>query len=90
MCYKVNHYTHETMLCKSLQTHRKKGGRSLRRAHCKGNLVPSRKPVTHKLSGTKSSPLGSQTVPEPLSEQNSTQSHRQHTVVAYINKVGGM
>ena len=67
------------MLCKSLQTHQKKGGgRSLKRTHGKGNLVPSRKPVTHKLSGTKSSLSGLKTVSGPLSEQLSTHSHRQH------------
>ena len=53
-------------------------GCSLRRAHCKGNLVPSRKPVAHKLSGTKSSFSSLKIVPGPLSEQVSAHSHRQH------------
>ena len=48
-------------------------GRSLKRAHCKGNLVPSRKQVAYKPIGTKSG----------LSEKEketsaATGSHRQH------------
>ena len=50
-------------------------GRSLKRAHSKRNLAPSRKSITHKLSGTKGSLSGSKTVPGPLSEQNSAYSH---------------
>ena len=53
-------------------------GRSLKRAHCKGNLVPSRKPIAYKLSGTKTSFSSLKTVSGPLSEQLSTHSHRQH------------
>ena len=53
-------------------------GRSLKRTHSKGNLVPSRKSITHKLSGTKGSLSGSKTVPGPLCEQNSAYSHIQH------------
>ena len=53
-------------------------GNSLKRAHCKGNLVSSKKPITHKLSGAKSSPFGVKTVPGPLPKQDSTHSNRQH------------
>ena len=52
--------------------------RSLKRAYCKGNLVPSRKQVTHKPFGTKSGLSGPKRVPRPLLQQHSTSSHRQH------------
>ena len=44
-------------------------GYSLKQTHCKGNLVPSRKQATHKLSGPKR-------VPRPLFEQHSSGSHQ--------------
>ena len=53
-------------------------GRSLKRTHCKGNLVPSRKLVAHKSLGTKGGLSGSKTVPRPLFKQHSPGSHRQH------------
>ena len=53
-------------------------GRSLRRAHCKGNLVPSRKQVTHKPLRAKSSISSSKRVSNPLLQQDSTDSYRQH------------
>ena len=53
-------------------------GHSLKRAHCKGNLVPSRKQVAHNLSGTKGSLSGLKRVPRPLLEQHSSQGYRQH------------
>ena len=53
-------------------------GRSLRRAHCKGNLVPSRKQVAHKPLRAKSSISGSKRVLNPLLQQDSTDSYRQH------------
>ena len=40
-------------------------GRSLKRAHCKGNLVSSRKQVAHKSPGTKSGLSGLKRVPRP-------------------------
>ena len=58
--------------------HQKKGGCSLRGTHCKWNLVPSRKQVTHKLSGTKAICLGPKGAPRPLLEQYCCHSHRQH------------
>ena len=57
---------------------KKRVGRSLRGTHCKGNLVPSRKQVTHKLSGTKGSLSGPKRVPRHLLEQHSSHSYRQH------------
>ena len=52
MCFKVNHYTHSnnalqmfTDACSQMH--------SLRRAHCKRNLVHSGKQAAYKLFGTK-------------------------------------
>ena len=53
-------------------------GHSLRRAHCKGNLVPSRKQISHELFGTKGGVSGPKRVPKPLLEQHSPYSYRQH------------
>ena len=53
-------------------------GRSLKRAHCKGNLVPSRKQAAYKPLGTKGSLSGPKRVPRPLLKQHSPGGHRQH------------
>ena len=53
-------------------------GRSLKRMHCKGNLVSSRKQVAHKSLGTKNGLSGLKRVPRPLFKQHSPGSHRQH------------
>ena len=53
-------------------------GRSLKRAHCKGNLVPSRKQVAYKPLGTKGGLSGSKRVPRPQFKQQSPGGHRQH------------
>ena len=53
-------------------------GRSLKRMHCKGNLVSSRKQVAHKSLGAKSGLSGLKRVPRPLFTQHSPGSHRQH------------
>ena len=53
-------------------------GHSLKRAHCKGNLVPSRKQVAHKSFRAKSSLSSSKRVSKPLLQQDSTNSYRQH------------
>ena len=53
-------------------------GRSLKGAHCKGNLVSSRKQVAHKSPGAKSGLSGLKRVPRPLFKQHSPGSHRQH------------
>ena len=51
---------------------------SLKRTHCKGPLVPSRKQATYELSVTKGGLSGHKRVPRPLFEQHSSGSHRQH------------
>ena len=53
-------------------------GLSLRRAHCKRNLVPSGKQAAYKLSRTKSSLSGFKRVPRPLLKQDSSFSNRQY------------
>ena len=53
-------------------------GRSLKRAHCKGILVGTRKQTAHKLSGTQSSFSSPQSVPRSLRRQNSSSSNRQY------------
>ena len=53
-------------------------GRSLKRAHCKGNLVPSRKEAAYKLPRTQSSFLSIKRVPRPLHKQDSSCSNRQY------------
>ena len=53
-------------------------GRSLRRAHCKRNLVSSGKQAAYKLSRTLSGLSGFKRVPRPLLKQDSTCSNRQH------------
>ena len=64
-------------------------GRSLKRSHCKGNLVPPRKQATHKLPGTKGSLCGPKEV-QDLCENNIVLIATDNTtVVAYINKGGG-
>ena len=51
---------------------------SLRRAHCKRKLVPSRKQATDKLSGTKISLSSLKIVSRSLLRQDSTCSYQQH------------
>ena len=53
-------------------------GRSLRRAHCKGKLVPTREQVAHKPLGAKSSISSSKGVSNPRPQQDSVDSYRQH------------
>ena len=75
--FKVNHYTLSVMLCKFLQTHQKKG-EVLTGTHFKGHLVPSRKQVAYKISGTKGIVSDPKRVPRPLLKQDSTYKNRQH------------
>ena len=66
-------------------------GRSLRRAHCKGNLVPSRDQAAHKPLRAKSSVSSSKRVSNPLLQQDSTDSYRQHNSgCLYQQRGGGM
>ena len=53
-------------------------GHSLKRTHCKGNLVSSRKQVAHESLGAKGGLSGLKRVPRPLFKQHSPGSHRQH------------
>ena len=53
-------------------------GRSLKRAHCKGLLVSAGKQTAHKLSRVKSSLSSSQRVPRTMYRQDSSSGIRQH------------
>ena len=53
-------------------------GCSFKRVHCKRVLVSAGKQAAHKLSGTKSSPLGLKRVPKPMHKQNCPSDHRQY------------
>ena len=64
-------------------------GRSLRRAHCKGNLVPSREQALHKPLRAKSSFSSSKRVSNPLLQQDSTDSYRQHNSGCLYQQRGG-
>ena len=63
-------------------------GRSLKRAHCKRNLVPSGKQAAYKLSRTQSSFSSLKRVPRPLFRQDSTCGNRQHHHSGVIHKQG--
>ena len=64
-------------------------GRSLKRMHCKGTLVSSRKQVAHESLGTKSGLSGLKRVPRPLFKQHSPGSHRQHNSGCLYQQRGG-
>ena len=64
-------------------------GHSHRRAHCKGNLVPSRKQVAHKPFRAKSSISSSKRVSNPLLQQDSTDSYIQHNSGCLYQQRGG-
>ena len=64
-------------------------GRSLRRAHCKGNLVPTREQVAHKLLGAESSISSSKGVSNPRLQQDSVDSYRQHNSGCLYQQRGG-
>ena len=53
-------------------------GRSLKRVHCKRDLVGTRKQTAHKLSGTQSGFPGPQRVSKLLCRQNGSGGNRQH------------
>ena len=63
--------------------------RRVGRAHCKGNLVPSRKQVAHKPLRAKSSISSSKRVSNPLLQQDSTDSYRQHNSACLYQQRGG-
>ena len=64
-------------------------GRSLRQAHCKGNVVPSRKQVAHKSLRAKSCLSSSKRVSKLLLQQNSIDSYRQHNSGCLYQQRGG-
>ena len=64
-------------------------GRSLKRAHHKGNLVPSGKQTAHKLPGIKSSFLALKQLQDLCLYKIVLIATDNTTVVAYINKEGG-
>ena len=64
-------------------------GSSLRRAHCKGNLVPTREQAAHKPLRAKSSVSSSKRVSNPLLQQDSTDSYRQHISGCRYQQRGG-
>ena len=64
-------------------------GRSLRRAHCKGNLVPSREQTAHKPLRAKSSISSSKRVSNPSLQQDSVDSYRQHNSGCLYQQRGG-
>ena len=55
-------------------------GRTLKRAYCKGNLVPSRKQVAYKPLGNKGGLSGPKRVPRPHFKQHRSLGHRQHNI----------
>ena len=65
-------------------------GRSLRRAHCKGTVVPTREQVIHKPLGAESSISSSKEFQTLVFNKTVLVATDNTTVVAYINKEGGM
>ena len=65
-------------------------GRSLRRAHCKGTVVPTREQVTRKPLGAESSFSSSKRVSNPSLQQDSVGSYRQHNSGCLYQQRGGM
>ena len=65
-------------------------GRLLRRAHCKGTVVPTREQVTHKPLGAESSFLALKEFQTLVFNKTVLVATDNTTVVAYINKEGGM
>ena len=64
-------------------------GRSLRRTHCKGNLVPTREQVAHKPLGAESCISSSKGVSNPGPQQDSVDSYRQHNSGCLYQQRGG-
>ena len=65
-------------------------GASLRRAHCKGNLLPSRKQVAHKSLRARSCLSSSKRVSKLLLQQDSIDSYIQHNSGCLYQQRGGM
>ena len=73
--------------CSSYRCIKRRVGCSVKRAHCRGRLVPSRKQTTHKLSGAKSGLSGPKRVPRPLLKPYSPHSYREYNS-GYLHKRG--
>ena len=65
-------------------------GLSLRRAHCKGTVVPTREQVTHKPLVAESSISSSKRVSNPSLQQDSVGSYKQHNSGCLYQQRGGM
>ena len=73
-CHMKNHWH----ILTSQTTPQTKVGRTLRRLHCKGRLVGTRKPVAHKFSRTKSDSVGTQEVRATVLGPDHFGGHGQH------------
>ena len=69
---------HKTCSADFYRRIKRRVGRSLKRAHCKGVLVSAGKQAAYKLSGTKSSLPSLKRVPRSLYRQDSSSSNRQY------------
>ena len=82
--------THSKTCSANIYRHiQRRVGRSFKRAHCKGNLVPSRKQVAHKSFRAKSF-LALKEFQNLCCNKTVLVATDNTTVVAYINKEGGM
>ena len=79
---------HKTCSADFYRRIKRRVGRSLKRAHCKGVLVSARKQAAYKLSGTKSSLPSLKRVPRSLYRQDSSCSNRQYNSGS-LHKQGG-
>ena len=66
------------MICKFYRFIKSRVGCSLKRTHCRRNLVPPGKQVAYQLPGTQGSLSSLTRVPRPLYTQDSTCRDRQH------------
>ena len=79
---------HKTCSADFYRRIKRRVGRSLKRAHCKGVLVSARKQAAYKLSGTKSSLPSLKRVPRSLYRQDSSCSNQQYNSGS-LHKQGG-
>ena len=79
---------HKTCSADFYRRIKRRVGRSLKRAHCKGVLVSARKQAAYKLSGTESSLPSLKRVPRSLYRQDSSCSNRQYNSGS-LHKQGG-
>ena len=69
---------HKTCSADLYRRIKRRVGRSLRRAYCKRNLVPTRNQAAYKLPRAQSSSIGAKRVQRPLYRQNSSCRNRQY------------